>query len=54
MNFHINKKSTLPMLILELIQDGRNDYNDFHEKIQNADITFTMTNMENGVKKNRL
>jgi hypothetical protein len=51
MNFHINKNSTLPMIILELIQDGRNDYKDFHEKIQNADITFTMTDIETGIKK---
>jgi hypothetical protein len=51
MEFHINKNATLPMVILELIQDGRNDYKKFHEKIQNATITFSMYDADNGVKK---
>ena len=51
MDFYINKGATLPMVILELIQDGRNDYKKFHEKIQNANITFSMYNVDNGVKK---
>ena len=36
---------------MELIQDGRNDFNKFFEKIQNADIFFSMTNVVTGVKK---
>lgn len=36
---------------MELIQDGRNDYKNFHEKVQNANITFSMYDVENGVKK---
>ena len=51
MEFHINKNSTLPVLKLELIQDGRNDFNKFHEKIQNATIHFTMTDIITGVKR---
>ena len=51
MEFHINKNSTLPVLKLELIQDGRNDFNKFHEKIQNATIHFTMTDVITGVKR---
>ena len=51
MEFHINKNATLPMLKLELIRDGRNDYQKFHEKIQNADIYFTMTDVVTGVKR---
>jgi hypothetical protein len=51
MNFHINKGATLPVLKLELIKDGRNDYKAFHEMIQNATIKFTMTDIETGVKK---
>lgn len=51
MDFYINKGATLPMIILELIQDGRNDYKQFHEKIQNANITFSMWNVESGIKK---
>lgn len=51
MEFHINKNATLPILKLELIKDGRNDFNKFHDKIQNANITFTMTDTITGVKK---
>jgi hypothetical protein len=50
MEFSINKNSTLPKLKLELIRDGRNDFNKFYELIQNADITFTMTDVVTGVK----
>ena len=51
MDFHINKGSTLPILKLELIKDGRNDYKKFHELIQNSDITFSMSDIETGVKR---
>lgn len=51
MEFHINKGSRLPKLKLVLINDGRNDYHKFHEKIQDAQITFTMTDVVTGVKK---
>jgi len=42
MNFFIKKNSELPILKVELINDGINDFRKFHESIQNADITFTM------------
>lgn len=51
MEFSINKNSTLPILKLELIQDGRNDFQKFHEKVQNANIYFTMTDVITGVKR---
>ena len=51
MEFFINKGATLPKLKLELIQDGRNDFNNFYDKIQNANIYFTMTDVITGVKK---
>lgn len=51
MEFFINKNSTLPKLKLELIQDGRSDFRHFHEKVQNADIYFTMSDVITGVKK---
>lgn len=51
MEFFINKNATQPILKLELIQDGRNDFESFFEKIQNANIYFTMTNVTTGVKK---
>jgi hypothetical protein len=51
MEFFINKGATLNKLKLELIQDGRNDFKLFYQKIQNADIFFTMTDIITGVKK---
>ena len=51
MNFYIKKGSELPHLMMELVQDGRNDYHRFFEDIQNADITFTMTHENDGTKK---
>lgn len=51
MNFNINKNATLPILKLELIQDGRNDFNKFYDAVQNANIYFTMTDVVTGVKR---
>lgn len=51
MEFFINKNATLPILKMELINDGRNDFHKFYEKIQNADIYFTMTDLTTGVKR---
>ena len=48
MDFFINKHSTLPRIQMELIKDGRNDFNKFHEMIQNSNITFCMTEVETG------
>lgn len=49
--FYIKQGSTLPTLRMELIEDGRHDFNKFHECIQAADITFTMTNIDSNVVK---
>lgn len=49
--FYINKDATLPLLKMELINDGRNDFDKFYEYIQRATITFTMINSENDVIK---
>lgn len=49
--FHIKQNSELPILRMELIDDGRNDFRKFHESIQNADITFTMKNLNTGLIK---
>lgn len=51
---HINDTSmpsdapVLPVLRMMLIFDGRHDYMKFHEEIQNADIFFSMINVETG------
>lgn len=47
--FFINKNSTLPLLKMELINDGRTDFNYFYQMIQNSTITFTMTDVENDI-----
>lgn len=49
--FYINKNSVLPHIRMELINDGRHDFNKFYEAIQNASITFSMTNVDNGIMK---
>lgn len=51
MTFSINKGATLPILKLELIQDGRNDFNRFFDMVQNANIYFTMSDVVTGVKR---
>ena len=51
MEFFINQHSTLPKLKMELINDGRNDFRKFYEKIQNATITFTMHDVGTKVKR---
>jgi hypothetical protein len=51
MEFFINKGSTLNKLKMELIQDGRHNFSEFYNKIQNADVFFTMTDIITGVKK---
>lgn len=51
MDFFIKTKATLPILKLEIINDGRNDFRKFHEKIQNAVIKFSMYDITNGVKR---
>lgn len=51
MEFHINKNSELPVLKLELIQDGRNDFQKFFEGIQNANIYFSMSDVVTGAKR---
>lgn len=49
--FYINKGSLLPSLRVELIDDGRHDFAKFFDAIQNSEITFTMTDYDNGVIK---
>lgn len=44
--FFLRQNAVLPILRLELIYDGRGDFHKFHDAVQNADITFTMTNVD--------
>ena len=49
--FYINQNSVLPILKMELINDGRNDFKKFYDIVKNCSITFTMTNMDTNVIK---
>jgi hypothetical protein len=51
MDFYINKGSTLPRLKMELINDGRNDFDNFHDRLQDSIITFCMTDANTGIKR---
>jgi hypothetical protein len=49
--FVINKNSTLPYLEIEPIHDGRHTYKKLYLALQAATVTFSMSNMDTGVKK---
>ena len=52
MDFYINKNSTLPILKMDVIIDGKNDYSRFYEFLEKSDsVTFSMTNIENGIPR---
>ena len=50
-SFFITKDSTLPNLRLEVINDGRYDFKKLYLALQAADVTFTMTDLNKGIKK---
>lgn len=52
-NFFINQNSVLPRLIVNLVHDGRFSFGNipYYECIQEADVTFTMVNEDNGFVK---
>jgi hypothetical protein len=50
MNFFINKNSTLPVMKLDVIQDGRHDMKKIYELIQNSNIYFSMYDASSGKK----
>jgi len=51
MEFFIRKDSTDPILKMQLVLDGRNDFNDFHEKLSNSTIYFSMKSVDTGILK---
>lgn len=51
MEFFIKKGATLPLLKLNIVQNGRNDYDNFMNTIELSSLFFSMTNVENGVPK---
>jgi hypothetical protein len=51
MEFFIKQNATLPTLKMQVVKDGRNDFRSFMETLQNAIITFSMVNTDNGILK---
>jgi hypothetical protein len=51
MEFFIKKNATLPLLKLQVVKDGRSDYNNFMELLETSTIFFSMVNSETGVPK---
>jgi hypothetical protein len=51
MEFFIKKNATLPLLKLQIVKDGRSDYNNFMELLETSTIFFSMINSETGIPK---
>ena len=51
MEFFIKKGATLPILKMQIVKDGRNDFRNFMEDLENAVITFSMRNEGDGTLK---
>ena len=51
MEFFIRKDSIEPILKMQLVQDGRNEFKHFHEKVSNSTIYFSMRDVKTGVPK---
>ena len=49
--FNIRQNSTLPYMEMELINDGRNNFNKAYMALQSASATFNMVDEANNVKK---
>ncbi len=51
MEFFIKKNATLPLLKLQVVKDGRTDYNNFMKFLETSSIFFSMVDVESGVPK---
>jgi hypothetical protein len=51
MEFFIKKGATLPLLKLNIVDNGRNDYNSFLNTIELSSLFFSMTNVDTGIPK---
>jgi hypothetical protein len=48
MEFHIRQGASDPILKMKLIDDGKNDKSSFNDMLENADITFEMSDVKTG------
>jgi len=51
MEFFIKKNATLPVLKLQVVKDGRSDYNKMMDLIEESSIFFSMVDIETGIPK---
>jgi hypothetical protein len=51
MNFYINKNANLPLLKMQVVKDGRSEYQQFMQLLETSSIFFTMINSETGIPK---
>ena len=51
MEFFIKKNATLPLLKLQVVKDGRSDYDNFMNTIELSALFFSMVDIETGVPK---
>ena len=49
--FNIVQNATLPYLEMEVINDGRHNFNKIYVALQAADVTFNMIDNNKGIKK---
>ena len=51
MNFYIKKNATLPLLKMQVVKDGRSEYQSFMASLATASIFFTMIDAQTGIPK---
>ena len=51
MEFYIKKNATLPIIKLQVVKDGRSEYNNFMQLIEVSSLFFSMVNIETGIPK---
>jgi hypothetical protein len=51
MEFFIKKNATLPILKLQVVKDGRSDYDNFMNTIELSALFFSMVDIETGIPK---
>ena len=51
MEFYIKKNATLPIIKLQVVKDGRSEYNNFMNLIEVSALFFSMVDVETGIPK---
>jgi len=51
MEFYIKKNATLPIIKLQVVKDGRSEYNNFMQLIEVSSLFFSMVDVETGIPK---